>query len=389
VLKVGLTGGIGAGKSAAVSRLAALGAVVVDSDRLAREVVEPGTDGLAEVVAAFGPQVLDAAGALDRPALGRVVFGDADARRRLEAILHPRIRARSAALNAAAPADAIVVNDVPLLVESGIAPAYHLVIVVDAAPQTRVERLVRDRGMTRDEATARIAAQIDDATRRAAADVVLDNGGDRAALDAAVDALWADRLVPFERNVREKVVAPRPAIVHLVEPDPTWPAQFARLAARLRHHLGDRRIDHVGSTSVPGLPAKDIIDMQLTVESVAEADGLDETLTAAGFPVLSAYRNDKPKADDPGPWEKRLHGTADPGRPVHLHLRVEGSPGWRWALLFRDLLRADPELRADYLALKRGLAGRPRDLYTAGKEPWFDAAHDDMERWAASTGWTP
>ena len=271
MLKVGLTGGIGAGKSAAVSRLAALGAVVVDSDRLAREVVEPGTDGLAEVVAAFGPEVLDAAGALDRPALGRVVFGDPDARRRLEAILHPRIRARSAALNAAAPADAIVVNDVPLLVESGIAPAYHLVIVVDAKPATRVERLVRDRGMTRDEATARIAAQIDDATRRAAADVVLDNGGDRASLDAAVDALWADRLVPFERNVRERVVAPRPAIVHLVEPDPTWPAQYERLAARLRHHLGDRRIDHVGSTSVPGLPAKDIIDMQLTVESVAEA----------------------------------------------------------------------------------------------------------------------
>jgi dephospho-CoA kinase len=386
---VGLTGGIGAGKSAAASRLAALGAVVVDSDRLAREVVEPGSDGLAEVVAAFGPQVLDAAGALDRPALGRVVFGDADARRRLEAILHPRIRARSAALNAAAPADAIVVNDVPLLVESGIAPAYHLVIVVDAAPATRVERLVRDRGMSTDEATARIAAQIDDATRRAAADVVLDNDGDRGTLEAAVDALWADRLVPYERNVREKVVAPRPPIVHLVDYDPTWPAQYERLAARLRQHLGDRRIDHVGSTSVPGLPAKDIIDMQLTVDSVAEADGLADTLTAAGFPVLSAYRNDKPKADDPAPWEKRLHGAADPGRPVHLHLRVEGSPGWRWALLFRDLLRADPDVRADYLALKRGLAGRPRDLYTVGKEPWFDGAHDSMERWAASTGWTP
>lgn len=141
VLKVGLTGGIGSGKSAVSSRLAALGAVIVDADRIAREVVAPGSEGLAEIVAAFSDRVLDADGALDRAALGAVVFGDEDARRRLEAITHPRVRARTAALVAAAPPDAVVVNDVPLLVEVGLAPTYHLVLVVQAAVTTRLERL--------------------------------------------------------------------------------------------------------------------------------------------------------------------------------------------------------------------------------------------------------
>ena len=142
MLIVGLTGGIGAGKSAVAARLAAHGALVIDSDRLAREVVQPGTGGLAEVVAAFGPDVLTADGSLDRPALGRRVFGDEAARRRLESIVHPRVRARTAELVAAAPPDAVVVNDVPLLVEAGLAGAYQVVIVVLADEAVRVDRLV-------------------------------------------------------------------------------------------------------------------------------------------------------------------------------------------------------------------------------------------------------
>ena len=373
MLRVGLTGGIGAGKSAAAARLAANGAVVIDSDRLAREVVEPGSDGLAQVVAAFGPDVVRADGALDRPALGRVVFGDAAARKRLEGILHPLIQARGAALATAAPADAVVVNDVPLLVEGGLAAAYHLVIVVDAAPVVRIERLVRDRGMAADDARARIAAQIDDATRLAAADVVLDNGGPPAALAEAVDTLWASRLVPFERNLRAGEAAPRPARVELVDYDPGWPAEFARLAARVRHRVGEHRIDHIGSTAVPGLPAKDVIDMMLTVSSLDEADALAEPLLAAGFPRRPGVWRDRPKPPDPGPWEKRLHANADPGRPVNLHVRVDGSPGWRAALLIRDHLRADAGERDAYLAVKRANAGRPVDDYTAAKEPFFDA----------------
>jgi dephospho-CoA kinase len=193
---VGLTGGIGAGKSAVADRLAELGAVVIDADRLAREAVAPGTDGLAEVVAAFGPELLTPDGALDRPALARRVFGDDDARRRLEGIIHPRVRARTAELVAAAPPDAVVVNDVPLLVEAGLAAAYGVVIVVLAEEGARVARLVGTRGMTPDEAQARIRTQASDEQRRAVADVVIVNDGTLAELHEKVDAVWRERLAP-------------------------------------------------------------------------------------------------------------------------------------------------------------------------------------------------
>jgi dephospho-CoA kinase len=188
---VGLTGGIGAGKSAVAERLAAHGAVVIDSDRLAREAVAPGTDGLAEVVAEFGPEVLAGDGTLDRARLASVVFGDDAARRRLERIIHPRVRERTVELIAAAPPDSVVVNDVPLLVEAGLAEAYEVVIVVLADEETRVERLVHDRGMTRDEATARIRAQATDEQRRAVADVVIVNDGTIEDLHKKVDEVWA------------------------------------------------------------------------------------------------------------------------------------------------------------------------------------------------------
>jgi dephospho-CoA kinase len=187
---VGLTGGIGAGKSAVAERLAAHGAVVIDSDRLAREAVAPGTDGLADVVAEFGPEVLAGDGSLDRARLASVVFGDDAARRRLEGIIHPRVRERTAELIAAAPPDSVVVNDVPLLVEAGLAEAYEVVIVVLADEEARVERLVHDRGMTRDEATARIRAQATDEQRRAVADVVIVNDGTIEDLHKKVDEVW-------------------------------------------------------------------------------------------------------------------------------------------------------------------------------------------------------
>jgi dephospho-CoA kinase len=191
---VGLTGGIGAGKSAVAARLAELGAVVIDSDRLARDVVAPGTEGLAEVVAAFGPDVLGPDGALDRPALGRLVFADPVARERLEKIIHPRVRARAAQLVADAPPGSVVVNDVPLLVESGLADTFDLVIVVRAGEATRIRRLAGDRGMSAEEARRRIAAQATDEQRRAVADVVIDNDGTLAELSAAVDRVWRERL---------------------------------------------------------------------------------------------------------------------------------------------------------------------------------------------------
>ena len=197
MLNVGLTGGIGAGKSAVAKRLAELGAVVIDADQLAREAVAPGTEGLAEVVAVFGDGVLAPDGSLDRSAVAARVFSDPAARRRLEAIIHPRVRARSAELVAAAPSDAVVVQDIPLLVESGLADSFDLVIVVEAPESVRIERLVTTRGMTREEAMARIAAQASAARRREVADVVIDNVGDLEALRATVDRLWYDRLVPL------------------------------------------------------------------------------------------------------------------------------------------------------------------------------------------------
>ncbi|MBG6106299.1 dephospho-CoA kinase [Micromonospora vinacea] len=393
MLRVGLTGGIGSGKSAVAARLVERGAVLIDADRVAREVVAPGTDGLAEIVAAFSDAVVDADGALDRAALGAVVFADESARRRLEAITHPRVRARTAELAAAAAPDAIVVNDVPLLVEVGLAPTYHLVVVVQTAVSTRLERLARDRGMGRAEAERRIAAQADDARRRAAADVVLTNDGSLTALHDAVDLLWKQRLVPYEDNLRQRRVVP-PAPAELAGADASWPEQYARLAARIQHALGSDalRIDHIGSTAVPGLAAQNVIDVQVAVSSLADADGpLADRLANAGFPRVPGQWWDDPRPAGRGRWEKRLHGSADPARSVRLHVRLADSPGWRYALLMRDHLRADPDQRAAYLMFKRDLVDAAPEVGDSGtaRNPWFDEEYLRAEQWAAQTGWRP
>ena len=194
-MRIAVTGGIGSGKSSVSARLAEHGAVVIDADALAREVVEPGTQGLDAVVAEFGSGVLRPDGRLDRPALAAIVFADPVRRAALETIVHPLVGARSAELLAAAPPDAVVVYDVPLLAESragagALSHDFDLVVTVAAPVDTRVARLVR-RGLDEDDARARIAAQATDGERSAIADRVLDNSGDRAALEAAVDRLWA------------------------------------------------------------------------------------------------------------------------------------------------------------------------------------------------------
>ena len=395
MLRAGLTGGIGSGKSTVARRLAEHGAVVIDADRIAREVVEPGTEGLDEIRAAFGDDVISD-GALDRARLAQRVFTDETARATLNGIVHPRIGARTAELMAAAPQDAIVVHDVPLLVENHLGPAYHLVLVVDAPEEERVHRVVRDRGMSEQDARARIKAQATEEARRAAADVWLDNSGSPDQVLAAVDALWADRLVRYESNVRLHRRA-RYGTPRLVDPDPDWPAQANRLRERIAMAVGDlaRRVDHIGSTSVRGLPAKDVIDLQIGVASLADADAMADGLAAAGFPKLPAIDHDEPKpyAPDVEQWRKRLHAAADPGRLANVHIRVEGSPGWRYALLFPDWLRANPAERDAYLATKKDLAARftaddDTDNYAEAKEAWFDAAGPRAEEWAQRTGWS-
>jgi dephospho-CoA kinase len=192
VLRIGLTGGIGAGKSEVARRLASYGAVVIDADAVAREVVAPGTPGLAEVVAEFGSGVLRPDGALDRGRLGEIVFADEESRRKLNAIIHPRVGARMRELEEAAAGAAIVVHDIPLLAENHLAGQFDLVVVVDVAPRVQLDRLARERGLTRDQARARMAAQATRAERLAIASIVVDNSGSLAELDREVGDLWAE-----------------------------------------------------------------------------------------------------------------------------------------------------------------------------------------------------
>jgi dephospho-CoA kinase len=369
VLRVGLTGGIGSGKSTVAARLVERGAVLVDSDRIAREVVAPGTPGLAAVVDAFGSAVLAADGSLDRPALAAVVFDDRGARKKLNGIVHPLVRRRSDELIAAAPADSIVVQDIPLLVEGGMAARFPLVVVVDADAAVRVQRLVRQRAMPEADARARIAAQADDAARRAVADVWIDNSGAADGLVAAVDMLWDRRLVPFAADLATGRAAL--AVTALVATDPEWPAQAARLADRIAWAVGERGrgVAHIGPTAVPGLPAPDVLNLQLGVASADDADALRDRLVDAGFVPA-----------EPG------YASADPGRPARLHLRVIGSPGWRDALRLRDWLRADAMARAEYAAAeRRAVAAGSTELPVQHPSQFVVAA----EEWAASSGWAP
>ncbi|WP_405750310.1 dephospho-CoA kinase [Streptomyces sp. NBC_01411] len=190
MLKVGLTGGIGAGKSEVSRLFVSYGAVLIDADRIAREVVEPGTPGLAAVVEAFGESVLAGDGSLDRPALGAIVFAEPDRLATLNSIVHPLVGARSAELEGLAQADSVVIHDVPLLTENGLAPLYDLVVVVDAAPETQLDRLVQLRGMQESEARARMAAQATREQRREIADILIDNDGPLDALEPQVRSVW-------------------------------------------------------------------------------------------------------------------------------------------------------------------------------------------------------
>ena len=362
MLSVGLTGGIGAGKSAVSELLAELRATVIDADRVAREVVAPGTPGLAAVVEAFGAELLLPDGSLDRLALGQRVFADDAARARLNGIVHPLVGERTRQLMAEAQGD-VLVHDVPLLVENGLAPAYHLVVVVDAPVPTRLARL-QQRGLEEEQAQARIAAQATDEQRRAVTDVWLDNSGTREQLAEQVRELYAERLLPYAQNLRQGRWAERSAVT-LEDADEGRAAAGARLVARLRHLCPDAvDVQHIGSTAVPELSAKDVVDLQVEVADEAEADALAEPLAAGGFPRREDVRSDpvRPELDpDPAQWRKRLHLSADPGRAADVHVRVARSTPARAALALRDLLRADPAARQAYDTEKARLAHLHRD----------------------------
>lgn len=393
MLRIGLTGGIGSGKSTVSRRLAELGAVVVDADLIAREVVEPGQPALEQIRDRFGDGVFDAEGALDRPALGRIVFGAPEELSALEAITHPAIwaRTRERLAEAEAVGTAVAVHDMPLIVEKQMAGEYHLVVVVDTGEEERLRRLVELRGTPLEEARSRIAAQATDAQRRAVADVLLDNNGTPEDLAASVDRLWSERLAPFADNLAHLRPVRASQELVLAEPDEAWAAAAAREIARLRHRLGDLAVtlDHIGSTSVPML-AKPIIDLQVGVASLDAADSADfeRAMATGGWPRIDGVTSDNAK--DGGVWPKRYHLGCDPAVPIHVHVREVGSPGWRWALLFRDWMRADEQARADYRTEKHRLAatGLTRAEYADAKEPWFERVNDRVETWAKDSGWT-
>jgi dephospho-CoA kinase len=190
--RVGLTGGVASGKSAVSAILDELGAVVIDADVLAREAVAKGTDGLREVVEAFGPDLLTADGELDRPAMGAIVFADPEKRQALEAIIHPRVRARGAQIEATAGPGDVVVHDIPLLAETGQAEGFDAVIVVDVPTETQIERMVAMRGMTREDAEARVAAQASREDRLSIATHVIDNTGTLDDLRGRVTAVYRE-----------------------------------------------------------------------------------------------------------------------------------------------------------------------------------------------------
>ncbi len=301
MLRTGLTGGTGSGKSTVARRLAERGAVVVDADALAREVVAPGTEGLDAVVAEFGPQVVAADGGLDRAALAAVVFADPARRRTLEAITHPRIARRTAELVAAAPPDAVLVHDVPLLVEKRMGPGYHLVVVVDAPVEDRVRRLV-GRGMPEDDARRRITSQAGDDERRAAADVWLTNDAGTDELHEAADRLWAERLVPF----RDNLSARRPAPAAGGAGGAGREGAARRLLERVQAAVGER----TGAVELAaGTDGDDALVLRGAVRTGPVDASWDEPLLRAGLAPLDRQ--------DP---DGRAYGSCDPGLRAVLRL---------------------------------------------------------------------
>ena len=286
-----------------------------------------------------------------------------------------------------------------------MAPLFPLVVVVHADVEVRVRRLVDQRGMPEEDARARIAAQADDEQRRAVADVWLDNSGSPEELVAA-GPRRVEQPDPAVRPQPERSVRSPGHRRGWCRPIRAGRTRRGASSTGLKTACGHRalRVDHIGSTAVPDFDAKDVIDIQITVESLAVADELAEPLLSAGYPRIERITADVAKADarstvdrydhsdDPALWRKRIHASADPGRPTNVHIRVDGWPNQQFALLFVDWLAANPDVRADYLAVKRAAearAGGDIAAYAAAKEPWFLDAYRRAWEWADSTGWRP
>ncbi len=313
VAYIGLTGGIGSGKSTVAAKLAELGAVVIDADSLSREVVAPGTPGLSAVASEFGQTVLREDGSLHRGRLAELVFADDATRERLNAIVHPLVRERTRELIATVDDGAVVVHDVPLLLENQMAAQYHLVVAVLADEDRRIQRL-QQRGLSAARARSRMAHQAGDVQRRDAADVLIDNDGSLEQTLVEVKDLWRSRLAPL----RDNLIAGKPAETptQLQSYDPEWPLRYRRMNLRLAAALGEQLISlqHVGATAVPGMSASGAIDIRAWLRGGeggggGAVDGADlaPALAQHGwFPLGTA-------------WRVPRFGFADPGNPARLY----------------------------------------------------------------------
>ncbi|MHA7144378.1 dephospho-CoA kinase [Arthrobacter sp. TmT3-37] len=324
MLRIGLTGGIAAGKSVVARRLAELGAVVVDADLLARAAVEPGSEGLAEIVAAFGTGLLTPDGALDRPALGRLVFADDGARERLNTIVHPRVRAGAARLIDGAPAGAVVVEDIPLLVETGQASRFHLVVVVDAPDELRLQRMVDQRGMRREDAEQRMEAQVSRTDRLREADAVLTNDRGLADLLAATDTLWHQRILPFRNTLDAGAHEPGANVQPAEAGLPGTSGLGRRIAAKLRAALPASSAASIVE-SRRGAARHPPDDVSAAAVSVLpgvgeEFDAVSGAIAAAGFPRVGAAA--PPGAG--GPFA--THRWADPATDVTVVVTAPPAP---------------------------------------------------------------
>lgn len=325
MLSIGLTGGIAAGKSLLATRFKELGALVIDADQLARDVVAPGTPGLAAIVERFGAGLLLPDGSLNRPALGALVFAEPKARSALNGIVHPLVRAAAKELGDAAGPGDIVVQDIPLLVESGQGANFHLVVVVQAPAALRIERMVRDRGMGEADARARMAAQATDEQRAALADVVVVNDRGPGQVLAELDRLWHERILPFAANLANGVPAAHHGVARgealRAVPDGAQKLQAARIKARLNSALGlSSAVGGQPAVAEPAGPTVDVggecgakLEFVVRVRDRAGLAAVVPALAAAGFPRMPGTPVDAP-----------VHASADPGCPAIVRLQVSG-----------------------------------------------------------------
>lgn len=294
------------------AELARLGAEVIDADKIAREVVAPGTPGLDMLAAEFGEGIIGENGELDRAALAERAFASQERTAALNSITHPLIGERTVERFAQAPSDAVVVHDVPLLIEGGMEPGYHLVLVVDTPEEIRVKRLVELRGLPEADARSRISAQATDEQRRASADVLFDNSGSEEALIDQVRTVWDQRLVIMANNLEHHhPVRPRDEVVDY---RPEWAHEARREIARLRHRIGDlsETIAHVGPTA-QGSAAIDLVDIDIVPTSTEAIEAIRSRLEDVGY-----------IADDDGAASLRW---VDPGRPVAVHIPSRETAG--------------------------------------------------------------